>query len=318
MQRIALYFCDRLTNANFDMDRSSNYRKIDPHSYGMYPLRSALRTILIFAGENMFISGFNTVRVVSLVVALTSPTLSNTWVAGWLCAEFGVYVLAKCVDGSWAWWVRNNDTFLGSWTKQIILYVVISTAPCTWLHHPLLACPHIYAGTVCVSLVSSLAMVVTVFHSDVPKDDVDGMSWATLGAYQFSKDQVWGVLAIGLGAVAFGLILMFSSMEKTFRKSFYVRMTPQRHVEHHLWKECTFTLSAFGSSRNDARARTLTRFATRYWPAEEKVKRWILEHWDEWNTPARRYFAEHFFFPNRTRCVALLLWPGSSFLRSAL
>ena len=267
-----------LTNANYDIDRSFHYRKIEPHSYGMYPLSSRFRTILVFVGENLFVSGFNTVRVVALVVSLSSPSLSDTAVVTWMAVELGVFFLAKLVDGSFWWWIRTKDTVLKSAAGNLAFFVICTAAPCTWVRQPMIACPHVYTATVCVALVSSLAMVVTVFHlSQAP---------TPIGELQISKDEVWGMVAIGLGAVAFGLLLMFSAMVKTYRKSFTMRCTQQQHIENHLWAECTYTTSAFGTSRNDARARMLTKFATRYWPAAEKVKEWIHDHWAEWNDPA--------------------------------
>ena len=80
---------------------------------------------------------------------------------------------------------------------------------------------------------------------------------------------------------------MLTNIEARYRAGFYNVRTMRMHVAM-LWETRTLRTNKFGHGPDDARARTLSVFVNRYWPAKDVVTAWVREHWDEWQDPSTR------------------------------
>ena len=131
-----------LANASIEMDQSFHYRRTEPTCHGMYPHGSMLRSAAMFAGETMFVCGFQACRVAAIASLLATPVLHG-WAprVGWLALEFALYNALKWADRTWYFWVRNRDSVLASTVVNFFQWIMLSHAPFTWWRHPFNACP---------------------------------------------------------------------------------------------------------------------------------------------------------------------------------
>lgn len=248
----------------------------------MYPLTKPLRSLLIFVGETLFISGYGACRAVS-VAALLSGGLPGYAVPAWLATEFFLFNVAKWVYDSWRFWARRIDTVAASVIMNATQYFLIATAPITWIRHPFLAGPHLFAAFLGVTMLSNVAMMAVAFRGN-----------AVLGVLELTEGGAWGVLGLCAAISAVGLALLLANIEPRFRPGFCHVRTTRDHVRM-LWTTCTQTSKKFGNGPDDARARTLYIYARRYWPPGEDVKAWLGAHpeWFSGEAPPRWLSAKY-------------------------
>ena len=171
------------------------------------------------------------------------------------------------------------DTVPVSVFINLLGFLVAFNAPFTFFRHPFMCGPHIFAGCLVVSMLSSFGMAAAAFHSLG--------AGATIGALALGRRDVFLLLGGCAAASAVGFALLLGGMAPKWRRSFFARRSVAQHTAV-LWESCTLTGDKWGYTRNDARARTLYLYARRYWPERAEVLRWLHRHWPEWADPASR------------------------------
>mmetsp|Transcript_19255 Transcript_19255/g.40215 ORF Transcript_19255/g.40215 Transcript_19255/m.40215 type:complete len:174 (-) Transcript_19255:84-605(-) len=91
--------------------------------------------------------------------------------------------------------------------------------------------------------------------------------------------EAWYALAEATVTALFGAALLYATMNKSRRHTFYAPKTIRQYVDEWHWE--TRTVARIGTGQDAARAHTCTSFAARYLPAA-KVKAWLAAHWTAW------------------------------------
>jgi len=275
-----------LSNASYDMDCSPKYRAVEPSCYGMYPVQDRLRSLAIFAGETLFITGYTAVRVLAVATALAATGMPRGVVPAWVAAEFALYLGAKWADGAGRYWLRGMSGAFPSLLMSLTQFFLLQVAPFTWIRHPFNVSPHLYASFLVLTMASSAAMCAAAYAV------AGAHGAAALGALALSRGGAARVLGGCALLSATGFALLWARVRPEFRPTFYRRKTMRQHVAM-LWESCTMiNVVKYGPTRDDARARTLAVFSPHLWPARAHVRAWAWEHWDAWQTDVPLWFTE--------------------------
>ena len=284
-----------LASADYDMDTSQNYRRIEPTQYGMFPTRGSgdhhavRRAVAMFFGDALRLAAHLASRAVAVAVALTVASATARWlVPVWLAVEFVIFNLTRWLEaGTWRNFRRGANSRAISLLMNLIHHLVVIAAPLLWFRMPFFVCPHIWAGGIVATALSNTALLGVAFHL-AEGAGVTAETGGGGGGGLASSGPAFEMLAACVGAEVIGSLLVWISMVPRYRPSLWRRRTARQHVELTLWEECTF--HKWGPTRNDARAKVLAGYANCYWPNKALVTAWVNENWAAWQAAPPHWF----------------------------
>ena len=284
---------------DWDLEHSTQITRSFPMFTGLYrrgPAADSLRNAALFVGDWILVLGqfFSRLLVVAVVLStgLGGGLSPGGSLALWLGLELLAFNLVRYAEGSWHLCGRGVDTVPVGLLMNGCFWLYCTALPMVYGRAPTIVCPHIYTGSVLVTVIANVGVLSLALASDPTGPGSVG------AAAGFTHADARAALVAGHAVSTVGFLMIMWSVPPEKRQTFFIRRRLREHMEITLW-ETTQGSGVYGNTLTDARAELLASWAQRYWPRESTVRAWLWEHWPTWQHKqpewfARQDFAEHF------------------------